>query len=409
MTAIQLDTRVARSERRPRFDDEAATLFTVAYRVSYGALGNRADAEDVAQEVLIRVNRKWATVWEYADNWTARVATNLAIDTLRKRKHTTEMASVESADDPDTAMRIDLQRAIESLGPRQREVIILHYFGGMSFEAIAAELGCSIGAVKKYSHRAIGHLRNHLGDIPDLSDEELDEVTRIAKVRGRRRVAAIAAACTVAALVLAGGIRLNTHDPKRGIDVSGSGERDSAPTRVDPRSEPRPDSSVVAPDESPVTPGARGESGVDNETAPGPSVAVPGVADPNGSGAPTVGIIEGTIGHATDVYAANPGVARLSVVLRRPDADGVLVAVASAVVATDGSFRIENVPTGTYVVGVRYEWCTPWDAAGAQCANGSTPSSKWLGLEDSSLDVNGGLDTADLVLLWTSGRPVVVG
>ena len=53
------------------FDDEFEDLWRIAYRVAYRVLGVREDAEDVAQDALVRVGLKWRSVHEYAEPFTA--------------------------------------------------------------------------------------------------------------------------------------------------------------------------------------------------------------------------------------------------------------------------------------------------------------------------------------------------
>ena len=63
-----------------RFDE----LYAVGYRAGYAVLGRRADAEDCAQEAMARALARWDRVHEYAPAWVARVATNLALDRVRR-------------------------------------------------------------------------------------------------------------------------------------------------------------------------------------------------------------------------------------------------------------------------------------------------------------------------------------
>lgn len=74
----------SRSAFEERFEDLAA----VAYRVGFRLLGDRGDAQEVAQEALARAFARWRRVAPYDEAWVARVATNLAIDLCRKRRPT---------------------------------------------------------------------------------------------------------------------------------------------------------------------------------------------------------------------------------------------------------------------------------------------------------------------------------
>src|SRR5580704_18710180 len=69
----------------PSFEEVFPVLIRDAYRVAYRLLGDRGEAEDVAQEACARVYSRWATVRDHAEPWCVRVASNLALDLLRAR------------------------------------------------------------------------------------------------------------------------------------------------------------------------------------------------------------------------------------------------------------------------------------------------------------------------------------
>jgi hypothetical protein len=106
--------------QRPRFDDEFRDLSKVAYRVAFRIIGDRSTAEDIAQECLARAYEHWTRISEYRQAWVARVAGNLAIDHLRKRRPS---QTARTHGDLEVLMieRIDLQRALLGLPKRQRE------------------------------------------------------------------------------------------------------------------------------------------------------------------------------------------------------------------------------------------------------------------------------------------------
>src|SRR5580700_5117181 len=69
-----------------RFEDAFPDLYRLAYRVSFRVLGDRGDAEDVAQEALARAHLRWIRLWDRPEGWVVTVATNLAIDRTRRRR-----------------------------------------------------------------------------------------------------------------------------------------------------------------------------------------------------------------------------------------------------------------------------------------------------------------------------------
>lgn len=151
------------------FDDQFEELTGLAYRIAYRILGNRGEAEEIAQEAMIRAYARWRTVRGYPRPWVSRVATNLSIGVLRKRR--TPPASAEVAvDEADlTLERMELQRHLVSLPRRQREVVALRYLADLSEADVARGLGCSVGAVKRHARRGLEAMRISL-------DVQLSEV-----------------------------------------------------------------------------------------------------------------------------------------------------------------------------------------------------------------------------------------
>ena len=108
--------------QRPLFDDEFSDLARLAYRVAFRILGDRSAAEDIAQESLARAYIRWTRISEYRQAWVARVAGNLAIDQLRRKRPST--VAVRQVDAEVMVIeRIDLQRALLGLTKRQREAV----------------------------------------------------------------------------------------------------------------------------------------------------------------------------------------------------------------------------------------------------------------------------------------------
>ena len=144
----------------PVFGDRFDDCFLVAYQSAYRVLGNRADAEDVAQESLTRAYMQWRKVNSYAEPWLVKVATNLALDHVRKRSRqrpspAAASSSLDSADE-----RLDLAVAVAKLPRRQREVVALRYVADLPEEEVARLLRCSTGTVKQHAHRGLNALRN---------------------------------------------------------------------------------------------------------------------------------------------------------------------------------------------------------------------------------------------------------
>lgn len=157
---------------RDRFDE----LHAVAMRTAYRLLGDREDARDIAQETLARVSNRWRQVEPYAAAFASKVAGNMAIDQLRRRRHRQAIDHLIPRQTPtgesttDTEQRLDLQAAISRLPKRQREVVVLRYLGDRSEAEVAALLGCSEGTVKSNASRGLKTLRERFASEANESE-----------------------------------------------------------------------------------------------------------------------------------------------------------------------------------------------------------------------------------------------
>jgi RNA polymerase sigma-70 factor (sigma-E family) len=147
------------------FELAFADLYTLAYRVAYRILGDRPEAQDVAQEALARATVRWDKLHDRPEGWVSRVASNLALDRYRKRRRRRSLAQTGPVGivDDQTVERSDLVIALRRLPRRQREVVVLRYLADFSEKDVASALGCSIGSVKTHASRGLSGLRRHLG------------------------------------------------------------------------------------------------------------------------------------------------------------------------------------------------------------------------------------------------------
>ncbi len=138
-------------------------------------LGDPVEAEDVAQETLMRTWKQapqWVPGKARIDTWMHRVALNLCYDRLRRRRDSVSTDDVELLDPADSAVtRIEqtqaaqgLQRALSTLPERQREAIVLSYYQEMSNMEAATLMGVSVEALESLLARARRTLRQTLSD-----------------------------------------------------------------------------------------------------------------------------------------------------------------------------------------------------------------------------------------------------
>lgn len=138
-------------------------VFAVCLRM----LRNRHDAEDAAQESLVRAVRN-LNRWDPARPmmpWLQTIAANRCRTALGKRQRRPFLAvslpeEVEPAPENDLVEEVD--RALELIPERYREVVIMHYRGGLNCSEIAAAVGCAEGTVKTWLFRARQQLADEL-------------------------------------------------------------------------------------------------------------------------------------------------------------------------------------------------------------------------------------------------------
>lgn len=152
-------------------------LVRLTHRRVYGLavrlVGDRYEAEDVAQEAYLRMFRGLAGFREEArfETWMHRIVTNAAINQLRRRGRFGELLGDEELEvpAPDRAQELvvsrdELERGLASLPSGQRTVVILKDVYGLSCREIGDELGIEEGAVKVRLHRARKRLREVLSE-----------------------------------------------------------------------------------------------------------------------------------------------------------------------------------------------------------------------------------------------------
>jgi len=144
---------------RREFEERLAECGRLAYRVARGVLRNDADAEDVAQEALLRAYRRFERLRDRARfrSWLVRISFRLAIDRVRssRRREVRETQWWRTERRPSTQdvaadreFREHLARAMDALPEKYRLVLLLAAMEGHSLEEVAEMLGLPVGTVK---------------------------------------------------------------------------------------------------------------------------------------------------------------------------------------------------------------------------------------------------------------------
>ena len=142
-----------------------ARVHGVVWRLAGGV---QARADDLVQETFLRA-------WRHLDSfrggsrfstWLHRLAVNTALMDLRSARSRPDIGAGPAGDEAhhtdDPGQQMDLQRAVSSLPPRARAVLVLHDIEGWQHREIAAELDMAVGTSKAQLHRARQLLRHRL-------------------------------------------------------------------------------------------------------------------------------------------------------------------------------------------------------------------------------------------------------
>jgi len=152
--------------------DHSARVYRLAYRLT----GNSHDAEDLTQEVFVRVFRSLDSyIPGTFEGWLHRITTNLFLDMARRKQRirfeglADETEARLGGSEPTPAQAFDdrhldgdIHAALMALAPEYRAAVILCDIEGLSYEEIADTLGVKLGTVRSRIHRGRAQLRQAL-------------------------------------------------------------------------------------------------------------------------------------------------------------------------------------------------------------------------------------------------------
>jgi RNA polymerase sigma-70 factor (ECF subfamily) len=163
------------AERRDEaaFDEFYGRYGRAVYAVVVRLIGDHARSEDVVQQAFTNI---WRAAAGYrrergpATGWLFAIARNAAVDALRSRAAASRWETPDLPDDgPGPAERASaaeeafrVHAAVDRLPDREREVIELAYFDGLSQSEVAARLKTPLGTVKTRTRRALAQLADRL-------------------------------------------------------------------------------------------------------------------------------------------------------------------------------------------------------------------------------------------------------
>ena len=148
------------------FQEAVERYGDAVFRLAYSYLKNRADAEDVMQETLLKLYME-SKPFESPDHerhWLFRVAVNECRRLLRSpwRRRTGPLDEAAEAAVFDRPAQTELFRQVMSLPPKYRAAVYLHYYEGYPVKDIAALLGAKPSTVQTWLMRARGQLQTKL-------------------------------------------------------------------------------------------------------------------------------------------------------------------------------------------------------------------------------------------------------
>lgn len=140
------------------------------YAVALRYLGNHADADEAAQQALVRA---WNARSRFRGDsrlstWLTRIVINVARSLRSRAPRVEALDDAAEPKDPragaDATLHVDqarerVRQAVDTLPPRQREVVLLKVFSEMTYKEVATVLELSEGAVKAHLHQAVANLR----------------------------------------------------------------------------------------------------------------------------------------------------------------------------------------------------------------------------------------------------------
>jgi RNA polymerase sigma factor (sigma-70 family) len=160
----------------PSWEEIVTTHSARVYRLSYRLTGNVHDAEDLTNDVFVRVFRSLHSYRPGTfEGWLHRITTNVFLDKMRRKQRIRFDALADDAAArlpsreigpeqkvTDAQFDDDVQRALDALPPDFRAAVVLCDIEGLSYDEIAATLGIKLGTVRSRIHRGRAQLREAL-------------------------------------------------------------------------------------------------------------------------------------------------------------------------------------------------------------------------------------------------------
>lgn len=152
------------------FEEYVASRGRALERYAFVLCGDAHLSQDLTQTALVKAYRRWSWVTraDHPDLYVRRILTTSYLDWSRRRSNAERPSDTlpepDRSNDPATVavVRDQLRRALGSLTPHQRAVLVLRHYEAYDDETIASLLNCSPATVRSHASRGLTRLREHL-------------------------------------------------------------------------------------------------------------------------------------------------------------------------------------------------------------------------------------------------------
>lgn len=162
------------ADRDAEFEDFVRQASPALLRTAWFICGDPHQAEDLVQQALVKVFARWGRLrTQNPVAYARRCLLNQHIDDRRRgREHLTDRLPERGVTDPEPEDTHDLAATLSALPMRERQVVVLRHYVGLTEAEVADTLGVSLGTVKSSASRGLARLRESMSAAITTSDEE---------------------------------------------------------------------------------------------------------------------------------------------------------------------------------------------------------------------------------------------
>lgn len=162
------------ADRDAEFEDFVRQVSSPLLRTAWFICGDPHQAEDLVQQALVKVYARWGRLrTQNPVAYARRCLLNQHIDDRRRRReHVTDRLPERGVTDPEPQDTRDLAATLAALPMRERQVVVLRHYVGLTEAEVADTLGVSLGTVKSSASRGLARLRESMSPTPSTTSSE---------------------------------------------------------------------------------------------------------------------------------------------------------------------------------------------------------------------------------------------